>query len=101
MSVTTGALAAAASSRLPLVVAFSSNHPSVLPIAARDLFVEAVLVGDAGFAVVLLEVVIEAAKGRLGRIAVLIGDIKLGRVAVLILVAVRLPLHVVGVCRMR
>jgi hypothetical protein len=42
---------------------FSSHHSHALPIAEGDLFVETILIGDAGFGVVYLEV---AAVGVIG-----------------------------------
>jgi hypothetical protein len=67
--------------RLLVLRAFSSHHPHSLPVAERELVVQSILSGDAGFAV--LEVaaiavcpspsigvhIAEAAKGRFGRLS--------------------------------
>ena len=64
-----------------------SDRPHALPVAERDLFVESVLIGDAGLGVVLLEIaaasirppflitmreVAHASMGRFGRIRVFV-----------------------------
>jgi hypothetical protein len=61
--------------------AFSSHHPHSLPVAERELFVQFILGGDAGFAVLEVAAIAvcpsplieghipEAAKGRFGRLS--------------------------------
>lgn len=78
-----------------LVQAFSSHHPDMLPIPERDLFVQSVLIGDAGFAVVDLEVAAAAGSPSL-LIGVVIPKAAKGRFGVgVVPLVVRLHLHMV------